>query len=575
MRTKWLVGLAAAAVTTAAATGQEWSQWMRNAQHTGAAPAVGQPAARMLADVVYDPFVDQEKADPLATGDLLVHYQAPLIDGGDVYMEFKSGNFTKIKTWETQTWNERRLQWRSGSLATVWNFQSDWKPVPYGTASLGPAWEPVFHPVLAGGYLYVPGAGGSIYKVRKSDGSVAAHITPFGSTTDPDTYVCGPLAADAAGNVYYNTLKVVHGQAWNADSRGSWLVKVKPDGTTATVSYLGLIPGAPAANDKCVGIFLQSQLPWPPAPNAVPATVQCGSQRAAVNLAPAVAPDGTIYTASVAHLTSRTAYMVALNPDLTLKWATSMRDRFHDGCNVLLPPTGTLGGCAAGAADGVDPAQNRPGAGRIIEDSTASPVVAPDGSVFLGTYTRYNYAQGHLMKFAADGTFLAAFPFGWDTTPAIYAHGGTYSVITKNNQYGDTGSYCDVDAVCPPDRTANNPAYPEQYFMTQLSKDLVTQWSWQNTNTLSCSRDASGNVSCVSDHPAGFEWCINGPVVDPHGVVYANSEDGNLYTVQQGGTLRDNLFLNLAIGAAYTPVAIGADGKIYTQNDGHLFVVGQ
>jgi hypothetical protein len=34
-------------------------------------------------------------------------------------------------------------------------------------------------------------------------------------------------------------------------------------------------------------------------------------------------------------------------------------------------------------------------------------------------------------------------------------------------------------------------------------------------------------------------------------------------------------FLNLAIGAAYTPLSIGANGRIYTENDGHLFVVGQ
>jgi len=32
--------------------------------------------------------------------------------------------------------------------------------------------------------------------------------------------------------------------------------------------------------------------------------------------------------------------------------------------------------------------------------------------------------------------------------------------------------------------------------------------------------------------------------------------------------------LQLALGAAYTPLTIGPDGKIYTQNDGHLFVVG-
>jgi hypothetical protein len=34
------------------------------------------------------------------------------------------------------------------------------------------------------------------------------------------------------------------------------------------------------------------------------------------------------------------------------------------------------------------------------------------------------------------------------------------------------------------------------------------------------------------------------------------------------------VFTNLAIGAAYTPLSIGPDGKIYTQNDGRMFVIG-
>jgi hypothetical protein len=29
-----------------------------------------------------------------------------------------------------------------------------------------------------------------------------------------------------------------------------------------------------------------------------------------------------------------------------------------------------------------------------------------------------------------------------------------------------------------------------------------------------------------------------------------------------------------SIGAADTPLSIGSDGKIYTENEGHLFVVG-
>jgi hypothetical protein len=47
-----------------------------------------------------------------------------------------------------------------------------------------------------------------------------------------------------------------------------------------------------------------------------------------------------------------------------------------------------------------------------------------------------------------------------------------------------------------------------------------------------------------------------------------------VYVIGQGGFLQSQLFLNLAIGAAYTPISIGGDGKIYAQNDGHLFVIG-
>ena len=59
-----------------------------------------------------------------------------------------------------------------------------------------------------------------------------------------------------------------------------------------------------------------------------------------------------------------------------------------------------------------------------------------------------------------------------------------------------------------------------------------------------------------------------------NGVVYANSEDGFLYAINQGGTLKQRIFQQLNLGAAYTPASLGSDGKIYSQNAGHLFVVG-
>ena len=105
--------------------------------------------------------------------------------------------------------------------------------------------------------------------------------------------------------------------------------------------------------------------------------------------------------------------------------------------------------------------------------------------------------------------------------------------------------------------------------------NLKIEWSFQNTNTQSCTRNPDGSITCVSDHPDGFEWCVNAAVVDAKGTVYANSEDGNLYAIGQGGVFRQRIFQQLAIGAAYTPASMDKRGRIYSQNDGMLFVVGR
>ena len=556
-----------------------WPQWGHDPSHSGSINVVGQSPNQVVADIIYDPFVEQEKASGervLGEADLFVHYQTPLVDGNDVFMEFKSGTYTDLTTWETQTWNQRRLSWQNGQLVEVWNFQSDWKPVPFGS----PAWEPVYHGALAGDFFYDPGFGGTVYKLSRADGSVIARYNPFGPNIDARTYVAGPLTADNKGNIYYNAIKLNSANPWGKDVVGAWLVKIAADGTISKVSFGTLVPNAPAATDQCKVQFPNSQLPWPPSPDAVPPTTACGSQRPGINVAPAVASDGTIYTISRTHFATRYAFVVAINSNLTPKWAASLRGHLNDGCGVpvseggQLPPNGAPGGCRVGAHLGVDPGTNEPGPGRVFDDSTSSPVIAPDGSVFYGALTVYNYLQGHMMHFDANGNFLNAFRFGWDITPAIYSHDGTYSVITKDNHYG-TGSYCGVESFCPSDRTVeNSDGYPEAYFVSSLSPNLTLEWSFQNANTLSCTRQADGSVTCVSDHPRGFEWCVNAPAIDAHGVTYANSEDGNLFAINPDGTLKKKIFQQLAIGAAYTPASLGTDGKIYSQNDGHLYVVG-
>jgi len=575
-----ILTLALTLVITTTAFGQDWPQWSLNPQHTGQINAVGQNLNQNIADIIYDSSVPGEISvanqlfgEPV----LLIHYQVPLIDGNDVYMEFKSGNVNR-NMFSTLDWAENKLSWQSGQLVQVWSFASDWK----APGSYFDFWQPVFHSVLANGSIYVPGAGGTIFRVNKSNGSQIARINPF-SNIDNNTYTAGPISADSSGNLYYNVIKLQGGGSfYSKDSVDSWLVKVTPNNSTTIVSYSVLTPGTPGPDDPCEVTFSQSLLPFPPSPTAVAPTVRCGPMRVALNIAPAIAPDGTIYSIARSHdlFANRSGFLVAINPNLTSKWVASLNNRFTDGCGVpinqggVLPPNGQPGGCRAGAALGVDPGVNHAGGGRVLDDSSSSPVIAPDGSVFYGAYSRYNYAQGHLMHFSSTGAYLGAYRFGWDITPGIFSHGGTYSVILKDNQYA-AGSYCDTESICPSDRTvANSNGYPESYFITQLNHNLNIEWRFQNTNTLSCSRQPDGSVTCVNDHPNSFEWCVNAMAIDANGVVYANSEDGNLFAINPDGTLKQKIFQQLALGAAYTPASLGLDGRIYSQNAGHLFVVG-
>ncbi len=568
--------------------GPSWPQWAQNPQHTGFLNVNGQKLNKILANIVYDPLVPDEQA--LNGGDLLAHYQVPLVDGNDVYMESKAGSYT-AGTYATQTWHQNKFTWQGNTLVKVWTFDSDWVP----PGSQHDFWEPVYHAVLANGFVYDPGAGGSIFKLNKSNGTAVSRIIPPqflnpDGSLDAHTYTVSPLTADSSGNIYYNVLKLHDtGGFYQNDAIDSWLVKVASNDTFQVVSYTGLNPAAPAATDQCLSVFGNSQLPWPPSATATPGTETCGLQRVGINVAPAIAPDGTIYVVTRAHflIGSRHGFLVAINPNLTLKWAASLRNRLHDGCGVpvsqggVLPANGQPGGCRDLGPDGNaqifgnDPAQNTPGAGRVLDDESSTVTVAPDGSLFFGAYARYNYAQGHLMHFASDGTYLGAYNFGWDSTVAIYPHDTTYSVVIKDNHYSGLGSYCNVAAFCPTDRTATNPASPEEFFVTQLSPNLSVEWKFKNTNTQSCTRNPDGSITCVSDHPNSFEWCVNAAAIDANGVVYANSEDGNLFAINQGGTLKQKIFQQLALGAAYTPASLGGDGKIYSQNAGHLFVVGK
>lgn len=556
-----LLTIFALAAGAASAQSAAWPQWGQNPQHTGFLPVAGQSLQAKLSDQIFDPFTAQEMAE--SHGALLMHYQVPLVNGNNVYMMFKTGTYVPCvppgsgqpfpcgpNDWNTEVWNETDLQWQNGQLVPVWNFATDWTPIP-NDFKLG-GWEPLFQPVLAQTYVYVPGAGGTIYQLDQASGVVLQQINPFGSTEDPTKFVAGGLTADNQGNVYYNVMQVVLASPWDSDVVDSWIVKVAATGGATTATYTSLLPGAPT---KCLGVFSPSQLPWPPSANAVPGNLNCGSQRPGLNVAPVISVDGsTVYSVSRAHFWGRESYLLALSTsDLSLQWSTSTLALLDDGCNVLLPPDGQPDGCSIYGVTGLDPTQNTTGAGIISDQASASPIVAPDGSILLGLNDAFNYGRGHLVKFDSTGAYQASYNFGWDTTPAIFPNNGTYSVILKDNHYNN-GSYCSDPTWCP-----KAPAGP--YYITQLDANLIPQWQFQDT-------------TINRQHPDGYEWCANAAAVDANGVVYADNEDGYLYAINQRGALQQKIFLERAISAGYTPTSIGGDGTIYGENAGHFIALG-
>ncbi len=553
-----------------ASTCGDWPQWGQSAIHNDSSCVVGQLPTQTLDDFTYDPFVQPEVAGSFG---LTTHYQVPLIVGDDVYVELKTGSYTACMpgtndmpagcgwaSWNQEIWNEVHFKiGDDGKLTRDWTYASDWKPEQSPNI-----FEPVFHAAVFGKFIYIPAANGAVDKVDRKSGKLVQRCSATTPGAGDVDFVAGPVVADAKGNVYYNVLTLNAADPWNQDGSGM-LVQLRPDDTTLTIDYRLLVPDAPLASDLCTVGYDSTlyPLPWPPPANAdgsIPQPVQsaCGTQRPGINIAPAIGPDGTIYTASHAHFNTQYSYVIAVTPQMTPKWATSLRNLVNDGCGVLSPSDGQMLGthCSLGAPMGVDPATGQPPAIAVDDSSSSTPVVLPDGNILYGGLTFYNDYGGHLLKLDPNGKYLANYPFGWDVTPAIQVHDNTYSIITKDNLYGQ--DYNDQGT----------------YYIRSLNSFLQSEWTYQSTNTKDCTRDAAGTLSCVDDHPNGFEWCINAPAVDADGNIYGNSEDGNMYVLDKAGNLKTSYFLNQAIAAAYTPVALDGKGRIFALNSGHLMVLG-
>jgi hypothetical protein len=199
----------------------------------------------------------------------------------------------------------------------------------------------------------------------------------------------------------------------------------------------------------------------------------------------------------------------------------------------------------------------------VPNDGTASPLVGPDGDVYIGVND--NSFRGWMNHFSADLTRKPTGAFGWDVTPSIVPaamvpsyHGtSAYLIFNKYNNYpfaGGDGNH--MLAILDPNDTQVDTRVNNSGSI--VMKEILT--------ILSPTPDTVGRR----------EWCINTAVVDPAtNSVLVNNEDGKLYRWDlTTNTLSEAITLTPGLLQAYTPTLIGPDGTVYAINDATLFAVG-
>jgi hypothetical protein len=450
--------------------------------------------------------------------DLLIHYGTPMATlAGTIIFPVKTG-----------ATNGFRMEARHSSDGSVlWTQTSDYILPQHD-------WTPSFGATLTPqGRLYFAGAGGTVYyrdSVDQPTGSTGqlsfvglANYLANKSAYDSTVFIDTPLTSDANGNIFYG-FRV---QGSSPLGAVSGLARI---GANGTGSYV--LANTAAGNDSNINLVTH-------------------------NCAPAVSLDGsTVYfTVRGGTYTSVTAfygYLVGVD-------STTLAPKYH----VFL----------------LDPRNGN--ATKIHDDGTSSPLVGPDGTVFVGTFGNpYNGSRGFTLHFSADlSTQYTPAAFGWDDTDAIvpasmvpsYTGSSSYLLFTKYNNYvsaevgSSGGDGANQIAILDPYASqvdTRNDGVANFMVMKEILKQTGPTPDTQFVN--------QGFPNAVR------EWCINTAAVDPFTKsVLEPSEDGHIYRWDlTTNKLTQTLALTGGIGEAYVPTIIAPDGTVYTINGATLYAAG-
>ncbi|HEX9545877.1 MAG TPA: Calx-beta domain-containing protein, partial [Acidimicrobiales bacterium] len=380
--------------------------------------------------------------------------------------------------------------------------------------------------------LYFAGAGGTVYFRDNLDGAQPAatgQLAFFGRSNydanpasfDSTVFINTPITADTAGNIYFGFR--TNGTAPLGLKSG--IARIAADGAGTWVTAAGASGGDPDI----------SRVPH--------------------QAAPALSHDEHTLYVVVAGAGTTSQYLVGLDPTTLglkesspgTKMRVALKDPRHGGTNNAL----------------------------VLDDSSASPMVGPDGDVYYGVLGNpFNGSRGWLLHFSGDLTQTKTpGAFGWDNTAAIvprsavpsYAGSSSYLIFTKYNNYAglDGGDGVNKIAVLDPNDTMAEPHASSNGL--PVMKEVLT---------------IAGPTPDKDFFPqfpnAVREWCINTAAVDPATrSVMANSEDGKLYRWDLTTNTLSFVTLSPGIGEAYTPTLIGPDGTVYAINQAVLNAIGR
>ena len=455
-----------------------------------------------------------------------IHWQAPVdlapqFNGNDLYIHYGTPVITAggtlvlpVKTGAGGGFEVQGRNEQTGAL--LYTIATDYVLPAHD-------WVPSYSPALTStGAVAMADIGGQICVIDAPDSAgakVTRELTFFGqsnyaanpSAYDASVFVSTPITADNAGNLYFG-YSVAGSNPLNLQGG---LARIAADGVGTFVS------AATAAGDS--GITEVEQ-----------------------NCAPALSNDG------------KTVYVAVSSGS------------FGRGDLLALDST-TL--ATTGKVALIDP-KSKANA-EMPDDSTASPLVGPDGDVYFGVLENpfaSNNDRGWLLHFSADLTqSKTPGAFGWDDTPSVvpasmiagYSGPSTYLLMAKYNNYADPGLGGDgVNRIAVLD--------PNDAVADPVSGTLAMR-------PVRSIAGATPDPSLAAAHPfAVREWCINTAAVDPAtDSILANSEDGKLYRWDlKTDTFSQVVTLTAGVGEAYTPTLIGPDGAVFAINNATLFAVG-